>query len=156
VTGPVGGSLASGRHLRPQPRISEALKIHERVPIHAMIDLSDGLASDLGHILIESGGLGACLVAGLIPIHPDALAAGQASGRTPLDHALRDGEDFELCLTLDPADWSRLVADPIVGVALTWVGTITDQPGIVIEQADGTVEPLTGRGFDHLEQRATS
>ncbi len=156
VTGPLGGSLASGRHLHPQPRISEALKIHERVPIHAMIDLSDGLASDLGHILTESGGLGACLRAEAIPVHPDALPSSRASGRTSLDHALRDGEDFELCLTLDPADWARLVADPIVGVALTSVGTITAGPGIVIEQGDGSVEPLTGRGFDHLEQRATS
>ena len=150
VTGPLGGSLASGRHLRPAPRVHEALRIAARVPIHAMIDLSDGLASDLGHILTESGGLGARLIASAIPIHPDAQAISLDADRTPLDHALRDGEDFELCLALDPADWSAWEADPVVGVCLTRVGTITADPGIVIERADGSIEPLTGRGFDHL------
>ena len=58
VTGPLGGSLFAGRHLRPEPRIAEALALHEAAPIHAMIDISDGLSSDLGHILDESGGLG--------------------------------------------------------------------------------------------------
>ncbi len=72
VTGPLGGSLVSGRHLRPEPRIAEALALNEAAPIHAMIDLSDGLSSDLGHILDESGGLGAILDAAAIPIHADA------------------------------------------------------------------------------------
>ena len=67
VTGPLGGSLFAGRHLRPEPRIAEALAFHQAVPIHAMIDISDGLSSDLGHILDESGGLGAILDAAAIP-----------------------------------------------------------------------------------------
>ncbi len=150
VTGPLGGSLASGRHLRPQPRISEALKIHERVSIHAMIDLSDGLASDLGHILVESGGLGALLDADSIPIHLEALAACRLDGRTPLEHALTDGEDFELCLTLDPADYDRLAANLPDGVSLFRVGTIIREPGIRLQHADGSIEPILARGFDHL------
>ena len=67
VTGPLGGSLFAGRHLRPEPRIAEALALHEAVPIHALIDISDGLSSDLGHILDESGGLGAVLDAAADP-----------------------------------------------------------------------------------------
>ena len=98
VTGPLGGSLR-GRHLRPVPRISEALALNALVPIHAMIDISDGLAADLGHILEESGGLGAILDQDAIPIHPDAEDASRFDSRTPLDHALSDGEDFELCLS---------------------------------------------------------
>src|SRR4051812_43908251 len=81
VTGPLGGSLL-GRHLRPEPRVREALAIHEAADLHALIDLSDGLASDLGHVLDESGGLGATLEAGAIPIHPDAVEASRGDGRS--------------------------------------------------------------------------
>ena len=150
VTGPLGGSLHSGRHLKPQPRIAEALRIAELVPIHAMIDLSDGLASDLGHILTESGALGAFLIAEIIPIHSDARAMGRADGRSALDHALSDGEDFELCLTLAPSDWERLRANPPEGVDLIRVGTITDDPGIKLQHPDGSIEVSLPRGFDHL------
>ena len=149
VTGPLGGSLPSGRHLRPEPRVAEARAIAARVPIRAMIDLSDGLASDLGHILAESGGLGAKLVEAAIPIHPDALAASRDSGRPAIDHALADGEDFELCLALDPAAWDRLAADPIPGVPLVRVGTITAEPGLRLRRRDGTLA-ATRHGFDHL------
>jgi len=150
VTGPLGGSLHSGRHLKPQPRIAEALRIAESVSIHAMIDLSDGLASDLGHILTESGNLGAFLIAETIPIHPDARAMSRADGRSALDHALRDGEDFELCLTLAPSDWERLHANPPGDVELLRVGTITDDPGIRLQHLDGSIEASLPRGFDHL------
>ena len=70
----LGGSLR-GRHLHPSPRVAEALAIAGAAPIRSMIDLSDGLSSDLGHILEESGGLGATLVDGAIPIHEDEYSA---------------------------------------------------------------------------------
>ena len=143
VTGPLGGSL-SGRHLSPNPRVREALAIHERVPIHAMIDLSDGLSSDLGHILAASGGLGATLKN--VPIHPDV----PADARAPIDHALDDGEDFELCLCLDPADASLLLDAPPPGVELYRVGTVEARPGLRVLDADGTPCPRGPGGFDHL------
>jgi thiamine-monophosphate kinase len=115
-----------------------------------MIDLSDGLSSDLGHILEESGGLGASLFAGSIPIHEDARIASTLDGRDPLDHALNDGEDFELCLTLTPADADRLLADPPTGVRLFRVGTIEEEPGLRLRRADGSPVPLSAGGFDHL------
>ncbi len=149
VTGPLGGSLL-GRHLRPTPRIDEALALAGSAPIHAMLDLSDGLAGDLGQILGESGGLGATLDAAAIPIHPDARAMAQTSGRTPVDHALRDGEDFELCFALDPLDAARLLRDPPPGVALFRVGTIDAEPGLRLVALDGSVAPLSPGGFDHL------
>ena len=145
VTGPLGGSLR-GRHLRPEPRIAEALALAEFASIHAMIDLSDGLASDLGHILEESGGLGATLDAESIPIHPDAFAL----GGPPLDHALHDGEDFELCLTLSRDEANRLLANPPEGVTLHRVGTIEAEPGLRLRAADGSVVGLDAKGFDHL------
>ena len=112
VTGPLGGSLM-GRHLRPEPRVAEALALHDIVSLHAMIDISDGLASDLGHILEESGGLDAILDPDAIPIHPDAVARSE-DGRTPLDHALNDGEDFELCLVV-PAEEADAPGSPAGG-----------------------------------------
>jgi thiamine-monophosphate kinase len=152
VTGPLGGSLESGRHLRPEPRIAEALALHEAVPIHAMIDLSDGLSSDLTHILEESGDLGAILDAAAIPIHADALAMSHRDDRPALDHALHDGEDFELCLTVARDDADRLLAAPPAALRLHYVGEIVDAPGLRLRTEEG-IRPLQPSGFDHFRPR---
>lgn len=102
MTGRVGGSIL-GRHLAPTPRVREALALHHVVTLHAMIDISDGLAADLNHILTESR-CGAILNASSVPIHDDAVALSQRTGQTPLHHALNDGEDFELIFTVSAAD----------------------------------------------------
>ncbi|MGP0062477.1 MAG: thiamine-phosphate kinase [Isosphaeraceae bacterium] len=149
VTGPLGGSLSAGRHLRPEPRIAEALALHESATIHAMIDLSDGLSSDLVHILDESGGLGAILDADAIPIHADAAAMSLRDGVPAVDHALNDGEDFELCLTLSPEDADRLLAAPPSPARLYRVGEITDAPGLRLRTSEG-IRPIEPRGFDHF------
>jgi thiamine-monophosphate kinase len=149
VTGPLGGSL-SGRHLEPRPRIVEALALRAAVDRLAMIDLSDGLASDLRHILDESGGLGAVLDAGAIPIHRDAAEMAGRDGRPAVEHALADGEDFELCLAVSPEDAARLLADPPGGVTLARVGVVTSDPGLRLRLDDGSVVPCPFRGFDHL------
>ena len=116
VTGPCGGSIL-GRHLSPEPRIREALALHDAVELHALIDVSDGLAADLNHILDESC-CGAALVAEMIPIHGDAVELAKQSGKTPLAHALGDGEDFELIFTVSATDGERLLkAPPIAGLA---------------------------------------
>jgi thiamine-monophosphate kinase len=149
VTGPLGGSLL-GRHLRPEPRIAEALALHAAAPLRALIDISDGLSSDLTHILEESGGLGAVLDADAIPIHDDALAASRQDGRTPLDHALNDGEDFELCLVVAPEDADRLVQAPPAPAVVYRVGTIIDRPGLWLREPGGVVVEWLAGGFDHL------
>ena len=107
VTGALGGSLL-GKHLEFTPRIREALAIHEAAPIHAMIDISDGLAADLQHILDESR-CGAKLTAGAIPIAAAAVERSRTTGKPPLEHALEDGEDFELILAVHPSDGPRLL-----------------------------------------------
>jgi thiamine-monophosphate kinase len=150
VTGPLGGSLAAGRHLRPEPRIREALALREAAAIHAMIDLSDGLSSDLGHILTESGGLGAVLDADAIPIHADAEGLSRRDGSPALDHALHDGEDFELCLAVAPEDAARLLAAPPAPAVLYRVGAVTEAPGLSLRTSDGRLQPIEPRGFDHL------
>jgi thiamine-monophosphate kinase len=150
VTGALGGSLALGRHLRPEPRISEALALHRGATIHAMIDLSDGLSSDLRHILDESGGTGARLDAAAIPIHPDAWEMSRRDGRPALDHALSDGEDFELCLVVPPGDASRLEAAPPLPASLYRIGEITAVEGLWLRDHDGQLKAIEPRGFDHI------
>jgi thiamine-monophosphate kinase len=150
VTGPLGGSLFRGRHLRPEPRILEALALARAAALHAMIDLSDGLSSDLGHILEESGDLGAVLDADAIPIHPDAIDQSGEDGKAPLEHALNDGEDFELCLVVPTEEAGRLLAAPPEPARLFRVGEITEEPGLRIRDAGGKVGPLEARGFDHF------
>lgn len=149
VTGPLGGSLL-GRHMKPFPRVKEALALLNAAPLHALIDVSDGLAADLGHILEESGALGAILDSERIPIHPDAERLASSDGRTPLEHALHDGEDFELCLTVADKVADRLLASQPEGVTLHRVGRITSEPGLWLRHVEGGVEPLDPRGFDHL------
>ena len=145
VTGSLGGSLL-GRHLRPQPRVAEALAIRELVDIHAMIDISDGLASDLAHILDESGNLGAILDLEAIPVHADAQTMAKQDGRTAIDHALNDGEDFELCFTVDADEW-RARGPTDIGTRV--IGIITPEPGLRLRES-GRETPIAPRGFDHL------
>jgi thiamine-monophosphate kinase len=149
VTGPLGGSLR-GRHLRPVPRVAEAIALNAIVPIHAMIDISDGLASDLRHILDESGGLGAVLAEDDIPIHEDAYFLSRHDGQPPLEHALRDGEDFELCLTLDPQDADRVPHQVAPHIRLYPIGTIVAEPGIRLRERSGGMREISSAGFDHL------
>ncbi|MBX9580877.1 MAG: thiamine-phosphate kinase [Gemmataceae bacterium] len=146
VTGPLGGSI-KGHHLTFTPRVREALRLHEVAELHAMADVSDGLAADLNHILEESR-CGAVLDADAIPIAPAAAELSRETGRTPLDHALGDGEDFELVFTVPPADGERLVREqPVPGVRLTKIGECVEA-GLWLDQG-GTRRPLEPTGWVH-------
>jgi thiamine-monophosphate kinase len=74
----------------------------------------------------------------------------------PLEHALNDGEDFELCVVVPPEQAGRLMAAPPEPARLFRVGEITAEPGLRIRDADGKVSPLEARGFDHFRSRSTS
>jgi thiamine-monophosphate kinase len=144
TTGPLGGSIR-GKHLTFTPRVREALRLHEIANLHAMIDISDGLAADINHICVESG-CGAVLHADQIPISADALA--MQDGRSPLDHALSDGEDFELVLAVSPDDARRLIqSQPVSGITLVHIGECVEQ-GLWIEQG-GKRQSLEPRGYEH-------
>jgi thiamine-monophosphate kinase len=144
VTGPLGGSIL-GKHLTFTPRIREALELHAAVDLHAMIDLSDGLAADVHHLCVESG-CGAVLHAEAIPISADAGRMPDA--RPPLEHALSDGEDFELAFTVAPADGRRLLAtQPVAGITLVHIGAMIDA-GYWLEEA-GQRRPLEAKGYVH-------
>ncbi len=152
VTGPLGGSIR-GKHLDFTPRVREAMALHQAAKLHALIDISDGLAADLWHICQESG-CGAVLDAACIPIADAARTLDE--GRSPLDHALSDGEDFELILAVSPDDGRRLLAtQPVPGITLTKVGECVEH-GLWLRQ-DGQMMPLEPKGFVHrLEGLAES
>lgn len=103
ASGSFGGSRL-GRHLEPCPRFEVAEFLHAH-GAGAMMDVSDGLALDLSR-LAEASGVRIDLEH--VPIHPDARRAARTSGRSPRDHALTDGEDHELLVTLPRVAWRRL------------------------------------------------
>ncbi|QDU82398.1 Thiamine-monophosphate kinase [Polystyrenella longa] len=145
VTGELGGSLA-GRHLTFTPRLKEARELVNNYDVHAMIDLSDGISSDLQHILRESE-VGAVLHAEQIPIHSDARRS--SGDRSPLEHALHDGEDFEVLFTVSPEDAVRLTSHPLLtGTRVTQIGEITagSEP-FLIDQGERRL--LTRSGWEH-------
>jgi thiamine-monophosphate kinase len=100
VTGELGGSLA-GRHLEFEPRLAEARWLAEHFPVHTMIDLSDGLAGDLRHIM-KASGVGVELLKTAIPISRAAKEISKRgdAAKPALVAALTDGEDFELLFTV--------------------------------------------------------
>jgi thiamine-monophosphate kinase len=147
VTGAFGGSIL-GHQFDFEPRVAEALKLHERYELHAGIDVSDGLSLDLSRLARESG-CGAVLRTDRIPI---SAAANELSGRdgvSPLEHALRDGEDFELVLAVPPNAARRMLADQPLSVPLTAIGEFVSEPGLWQLDAKGGRQPLVPRGFEH-------
>lgn len=145
VTGAFGGSLA-GKHLDFVPRVAEAQALHQAAALHAMIDTSDGLAADLWHILEESR-VGAVLDEAAIPIAP--AAAAMRDGKSPLEHALGDGEDFELLFTVSPAEGAALLANRHFAAPLAHIGEITTASDCFLKSADGSLKPLPRLGWLH-------
>ena len=149
VTGSFGGSIL-GRHLDFEPRVREAIALHEAYELHAGIDASDGLSLDLAHLLEESG-CGAVVRTEHVPVADDArrLAAELADGSTPVDHALGDGEDFELILAVPPDEARRMLADQPLATPLTDIGEFIAEPGLWQTTAAGGRSPLPIRGWQH-------
>ncbi len=154
VTGELGGSLA-GKHLDFEPRLAEARWLTEHFPPNAMIDLSDGLAGDLRHVL-QASRVGAELLAPAIPISRAAREQARAnpSGKSALLAALTDGEDFELLFSLGSAQAVPLTDAwkiQFPNLRLSCVGKITAEPGVRVRDKRGTA-PLNLHGYDHFAQ----
>ncbi len=128
VTGSLGGSIL-GRHLAVEPRIREALLLHNRYELSAGMDISDGLALDASRLAAAST-CGVALDLDAVPISADAIRLAATSGRTPLDHALGDGEDFELLVTAAPEAAAAMLRDQPLEAPLTQIGRVVDQPGL--------------------------
>ena len=152
VTGACGGSLL-GRHLAVEPRCREAMFIADRFEVHAAIDVSDGLSLDLSRMM-QASGSGAVVRLASVPIHADArrMSLLPGDGRSPLDHALSDGEDFELILAMPPDAAQALVAfagKAPLDLPLTIIGAVTAEPGLIAEDAHGERTALAPRGYVH-------
>ncbi len=145
ATGAFGGSI-HGRHLDFVPRLNEAETLNKCVALNAMLDVSDGLVADLRHILEESH-VGAVLDLDAVPISPDVSKG--TDKRSPLEHALSDGEDFELLFTVSPAEGARLLASPPFSTRLTHLGEITAGGELLFRNVTGELQPAPVMGWKH-------
>jgi thiamine-monophosphate kinase len=142
--GDVDSRAMRARLDRPQPRVAEGLVL--RGHAHAAIDLSDGLAGDLGHIL-DASGVGALIQA-------DALPSSAAFRRLTLsaqrlDLQARGGDDYELCVCLPPERVAALQAQ--CEAPLTVIGQITAEPGLRFVDAAGATIAVPPHGYRHFE-----
>ena len=162
VTGPLGGSILE-HQFTFEPRINEALFLNENYEIRSAMDISDGLSLDLSR-LIEASGCGAVLYENKIPISTDAFRLAEleaASTMTPLhgkmvsafEHALIDGEDFELLFTVSQTIADRLLNEQPLrngfSVELHEIGEITQSGGMELLQTNGLLHPLVAMGYEH-------
>ena len=152
VTGRLGGSLL-GKHFRFSPRLEEAQFLAKRFPVSACIDLSDGLSQDLNRLLRASH-KGVIIDCDKIPIAKEARKLARQTRKEPLEHALQDGEDFELLFTLParcderlPKEWNKKFKTP-----LTKIGKIQKGVGISIasKEPHQRLRSLFKKGFDHV------
>lgn len=140
VTGPLGRSLSSGGHLRFAPRIAESQYLVKRHKPTAMIDISDGLVADLGHILSESR-VGAMIEENSIPRRQKAH----------LKEALYDGEDFELLFTLPPLKARKLEGRNKSKHRFYRIGEIVPRDkGLRLKTSDSRLKKLRVKGYTHF------
>jgi len=136
------------RHLRPTARTHEGVALRE-AGVSAMVDVSDGLAGDLGHVLAASG-VGALLNGEALPISADLRAYCGDSGADPLSLVLEGGEDYELVFTVPPAAEARVQRLTDAGrVTACRIGRIEAGPGLRMALR-GDVRPIAPRGYEHF------
>jgi thiamine-monophosphate kinase len=158
VTGELGGAAAAvaawlrgerphaearRRYALPEPRIREALWLSERSVLHALIDLSDGIASDAAHLAAASG----CAITvrmAQLPVHGETGAT--------VENALAGGDDYELCFTADAQQVSAIALEFFeqFGVGLTDVGEVNKGSGLQIMNESGELLRTPPRGWDHF------
>lgn len=137
-------------HRRPRPRLAMGRALGESGLVHAMIDLSDGIAKDLDHVCQESR-TGALLTADTIPLSPEMVRLAAQTGQDPLEWALSGGEDYELLFTASPADDSSVIAlaEKVAGVSAAKIGAIVQGSGIRIKKGDNA-QSLPPGGYRHF------
>ncbi|HEX8814549.1 MAG TPA: thiamine-phosphate kinase [Terriglobales bacterium] len=160
VTGELGGSAAMverlyagrrvksagySRYFKPVPRVAVGRWLRERGAASAMIDTSDGLSTDLGHICEESG-VGAELNAELIP----RAVIAKAGGEVDLRLALHGGEDYELLFTVRK---NKRVPERIAGVRITEIGRIVRESGMQLAEG-GVRRRLEPGGWEHFKRNS--
>lgn len=144
-------SRVRARHLRPEPRLREGRLLAGRGIPHAMIDISDGLLADLGHLL-EASGLGAEIEIAALPLSTDFQMWAGETAPEPLELALGGGEDYELLFCAGAAkakDVEKLRAESTVPI--TRIGRVSREiEGIVLRDLEGSTTPVRPYGHDHF------
>jgi thiamine-monophosphate kinase len=169
VTGSLGGSEAglqalraglpsdadvegvTRRHLRPCPRVAEAQAILEVATPHAMIDVSDGLSTDVWHMAEESG-VGISVRESDVPVSAPAAAVASRMGLNPASVALASGEEFELVVALPTSEVARTIEHvvAVTGTPLTRIGEVTERgTQCRLVGDDGATRPLGRSGYEH-------
>lgn len=146
VTGTLGGSRLAHHH-QFTPRLEAAGVLRQNYDVHAAMDVSDGLSLDLSRMVTASG-VGAELELGRIPVSDAAREAASSDAVPAIDHALQDGEDFELLLAMPPNSAARLLRDATFPDLCSDIGEFTVEPGMWSVSSAGRV-PLFPQGFLH-------
>ncbi len=143
------------RHLCPEPRLAEGQLLARSGQVSAMIDVSDGLISDLSHIC-KSSGKGADIEVASLPVSPMLSEAARAAGSDPLEWVLSGGEDYELLFTASPMavpGIKKMLLD-VTGRPCAQVGKITAETDeIWLRLADGKRIAPSARGWDHFAEK---
>lgn len=151
VTGSLGGSLR-GRHLAFEPRLKEGAWLAARKGVSSAIDVSDGLGTDLLNLC--PAGCDAILDLAALPISEAALCQAKDTGKSAVEHALTDGEDYELLFTLDPPGekefagaWKEVFKTPV-----TRIGNLVEgdpkRGTLLLDRKDN--QPIKLQGYGHF------
>jgi len=146
VTGRLGGTLVR-KHLNAIPRIEESRQIIKNVPVTAMMDISDGLSSDLMR-MAKASGTGFVLKLSSIPVSADALRISRTK-KEAVSHALNDGEDYELLFTV-PSAYEEKVPEKVNSVPVTCIGEMTKEKRYIGLLDDLGVEKIEPAGYSHF------
>ena len=148
VTGKLGGSILD-KHIEFEPRIELAKYLIENFTIHAATDVTDSLSLDLAAIAQKSG-CGFQLTESAIPLSDAAPELAATGNKTALEHALQDGEDFELVFCTSDEEAQRIIHDPNLSESIAIIGATNESGSFTIERtASSKIESLPIQGFVH-------
>ncbi len=146
ITGSLGGSI-QGKHYNFQPRVKEARQIIKKYPVSSMMDVSDGLSSDLTR-LAKASNAGFILYLDNIPVSKSAVKVSKTE-KEAVFHALNDGEDYEILFTIDKK-YSRKVFKKTDSVPISLIGEITTEKKYIGIFKNQKIK-ITPEGFDHFK-----
>jgi thiamine-monophosphate kinase len=145
------GAALIERHLRPRPQIEAGLAL-AKAGVHAMIDVSDGIASDAQR-LAERSGVGIEVSLADLPVEEGVEAVAEQADVDPLTLAAAAGEDYELLFAAPTAGMTAIeAAGDRAGAPVTWIGVVREGEGVRLLAADGMERRL--HGWDHLAPRS--
>jgi len=150
VSGVEGNDYLLSRLLDPTPRTAAGIALAESGLVTAMIDISDGILGDFGHIA-ELSGVGGIIQLAELPLSPQFRAAAAAFPAFPHHLPLSGGEDYELCFTASPDGREKIIAlMKKCGVEAAPVGIVTSSPEVVVTDAGGVPYHQVNQGFNHF------